>query len=211
MSNFGIYVTTIPKLFWSVYSDEPFRQCLKCKVPLVEANSYVIQKRVVGGETVFEMAMCERCREAMTAEFSEETRRNLTRHMNEQLRKASEEMAKQTDEDGNAPTFEISEINDEEEGQKLMNDSINHCLMCEKPRSESHRYSLLSLCSDDMLIAQVTPVVRTPMMMCEDCEGSMSDLISQKTRDQWDRFVEEHFDGPPGVSLDSPSSYPVGF
>lgn len=208
MSNFGIYVTNIPKMFWSVYSEKPFRSCLKCKVPLIEANSFVIQKRVVGEETVFEMAMCERCREAMTAEFSEETRQNLTNHMNEQLQEAAEKLAAEANEDGE---IVVVQIDDDEVGQKMMNDSIDHCMMCEKSRFECHRYSLLSLCSDDKLIAQVTPVVRTPMMMCEDCEGSMSDLISQKTRDQWNDFVAEHFDGPPGVSVDSPSSYPIGF
>lgn len=208
MSNFGIYVTSIPKMFWSVYSEKPFQSCLKCKVPLIEANSFVIQKRVVGKETVFEMAMCERCRESMTAEFSEETRKNLTRHMNEQLQEAAEKLAAEANENGE---IVVAQIDDDEVGQKMMNDSLDHCMMCEKARSECHRYSLLSLCSDDMLIAQVTPVVRTPMMMCEDCEGSMSGLISKKTRDQWNHFVEEHFDGPPGVSLDSPSSYPIGF
>ena len=83
MSKFGVYVTDIPKMFWSVYSEKPFQSCLKCKVPLVEANTFVVQKRVVGDETVFEMAMCERCREQMANEFSEETRENLTNHMNE--------------------------------------------------------------------------------------------------------------------------------
>lgn len=208
MSNFGIYITNIPKMFWSVYSEKPFQSCLKCKVPLVEANSFVIQKRVVGDETVFEMAMCERCREAMTAEFSEETRKNLTKHMNEQLQEAAEKLAAEANENGE---IVVAEIDDDEIGQKMMNDSIDHCMMCEKSRAECHRYSLLSLCTDDQLIAQVTPVVRTPMMMCEDCEGSMSGLISQKTRDQWNDFVAEHFDGPPGVSIDSPSNYPIGF
>ena len=208
MSKFGVYVTDIPKMFWSVYSEKPFQSCLKCKVPLVEANTFVVQKRVVGDETVFEMAMCERCREQMANEFSEETRENLTNHMNEQLLNSAEKLAAEADDDGH---IVVAEITDDEVGQKMMNDSIDHCMMCEKARSECHRYSLMSLCSDDQLIAQVTPIVRTPMMMCEDCEGSMSDLVSQKTRDQWNDFVEEHFDGPPGVSLDSPSSYPIGF
>jgi hypothetical protein len=48
-------------------------------------------------------------------------------------------------------------------------------------------------------------------MICDKCEQSMAGLVSKKTRDAWDRFIEEHFDGPPGVESDLPSSYPVAF
>ena len=46
-------------------------------------------------------------------------------------------------------------------------------------------------------------------MMCEDCNSALSEQISKQTRDSWDRFVEDHFNGPPGIELDSPSQHPV--
>ena len=107
--------------------------------------------------------------------------------------------------------IEVREIEEEEDGQALLDRCMNFCVICGLEREQCHRYSVAGLCRDSEIVAQVTPISRTPLMVCEKCEMGMADLISEKTRDSWDRFVEEHFDGPPGVEVDSPSSYPMPF
>ncbi len=208
MTPFGIFFAPIPELFWSEYSGKPFLKCIDCEVPLTESNVYVIQKRFVGGEAVFEMAMCERCREQMTCEYSEETKQNITEYMSTQFRKRAEEGLEHTTD---PQIIEVREIDDPEDGKELLNRCIENCLICGAARKNCHRYSLAGLCRSDEIVAQITPLSRTPLMVCEKCELGMSELVSQQTRESWDRFVEEHFDGPPGVELDSPANYPMAF
>lgn len=208
MPFFGIFFTPVPKLFWSEYTGQPFVHCINCEVPLIESAVYVIQKRFVAGETVFEMAMCERCREQMVVEYSEETRKNITEYMASQFQERAMEAV---DPSQQTQVFEVRAIEDEEEGQELLQQCTDFCLICGTERSACHRYSLAGLCRDNEIVAQVTPISRTPLMVCEKCETGMADLISQQTRDSWERFVEEHFDGPPGIELDSPAGYPMAF
>ncbi|MCR9200583.1 MAG: hypothetical protein NXI04_18250 [Planctomycetaceae bacterium] len=207
MSFFGVFFSAVPKLFWSEYSGEPFRQCIACKVPLLEANMHVVKKKIVGNEAVLEMALCNRCQQQQMEEMSEETRKNLTAFMSEQFQKMTAEQLS-GDEDG-PRVIEVVEVTDEQEGQDLLQRCTDNCIVCGIDRDSCHRYSLAGVCQDSQLVVQVTPLGQTPMMVCEKCEEKMNDLISQETRDSWDRFVEEHLDGPPGVELDSPSTFPM--
>lgn len=196
---FSIFFAPLPKLFWSEYLNNPFNKCIDCEVPLAEANAYVVQKRFVRGEAIFEMAVCERCREKLSREYSEETCTAITNHMSERFRRNAEQLAQET-----------GDLADDA-GEELLDRCMNVCLMCDAARESCHRYSLAGLCRDVEIVAQISPLGQTPIMICETCEMDMASLISQKTRDSWDRFIEEHFDGPPGIELDSPSTHPLAF
>ena len=203
---FGTFFSPIPQLFWSVYESGPFVRCIHCEVPLLEANAYVVQKRMVGDESVFEMALCERCCGGI--QYSEETKEKITEYM----AKFFEHRAVKLLESSDGPhVIDVSEVEDEETGQAMTRECLDYCLICRTPRSECHRYSATAHCRLQELIAQISPVSRTPLMVCDKCELGMAELISKETRDSWDRFVEEHFDGPPGIELDSPCSYPIAF
>lgn len=207
MSFFGVFFSAVPKLFWSEYSGEPFCRCIACKVPLLESNMHVVKKKIVGNEAVLEMALCNRCQQQQMEEMSEETRKNLTAFMSEQFQKMT---AKQLAGDDDGPrVIEVVEVTDEREGQDLLKRCTDQCIVCGIDRDSCHRYSLAGVCQDSQLVVQVTPLGQTPMMVCEKCEEQMNELISQETRDSWDRFVEEHLDGPPGVELDSPTTFPM--
>ena len=208
MSFFGIFFAPVPPPFWSEYSGAPFIKCIDCEVPLLESNVYVVQKKFVAGEAVFEMAMCEKCRNRMTESYSEETKKNITEYMNQQFKKQAEEIVGDIDE---PQIIHVETIEDPERGEALIDECMNHCLICKAARKDCHRYSLAGLCRDTELVAQLTPVSRTPLMICERCELGMAGMISQQTRDSWDRFIEDHFDGPPGVESDAPNSYPMAF
>lgn len=47
------------------------------------------------------------------------------------------------------------------------------------------------------------------LMLCSDCTDRTNELISQKTRDVWRRFVDENFPGVPANSMPSPTRIPV--
>ena len=189
-----VFFSPIPKLLWSEYLDAPFVKCIDCEQPLLETNLFVVNKRFVAGESVFEMAMCNRCREAFASEYSQETKAAIAEFFRDIFvsnrdASAEEELA----------------------GEELLNHCLNRCCACGTNREECHRYSIAGLCRENDIIAQISNFGQTPLMICSKCEAGMEGLVSKKTRDCWDRFVDEHFDGPPGVEIDSPSSYPVTF
>jgi len=69
----------VPKIYRSEYTLEPFRSCLVCDRALEGASLHVVEKVMRQGEAVLEMALCDRCAEALVREFSEESREVLTR------------------------------------------------------------------------------------------------------------------------------------
>ncbi|MFK7817674.1 MAG: hypothetical protein AB8G99_03060, partial [Planctomycetaceae bacterium] len=60
-----------------------------------------------------------------------------------------------------------------------------------------------------MLLGHKIMLAEFPAIVCEGCEKELSNLTSKETRDRWDRFVEENFDGPPGIEMDSPHTQPI--
>ncbi len=143
------------------------------------------------------MAMCNRCREQFTLQYSEETRTNIAAFFSAHFAK-------------NAAALNSSD-DETLAGEQLLDHCMNHCGICGIARSSCHRYSIAGLCREHDIIAQLSAMGQTPLMVCEKCELEMSKLVSKQTRESWDRFVDEHFDGPPGVELDAPTAYPVAF
>ena len=47
-----------------------------------------------------------------------------------------------------------------------------------------------------------------PLMVCSDCEQAAQKLLSKSTRDQWDKFIFDNFDGPPADAL-KPDGVPM--
>lgn len=193
----------IPREFFSEYTELPFSKCIDCDCDLFDDETvYTIIKHVVGTETVFEMAICMTCAAKMRQQYSEETAQNIQKHIDQKLR---DKLSRLIDQD---------EFNDvEEEHAFSVQDGLSHCVFCDKARSACHRYEMVGLFMEDDIILQSGHSLSfsSPMMLCEDCNSEVGKLISQKTRDLWDRFVEEHFDGPPGIEIDGPKFEPILF
>lgn len=193
----GFHFLPLPRLFWSAYHEAPFSQCIACDGPLSESPVFVIQKRFVGGEAVFEMAVCEQCRQTLTDSYSVETRQRL----HEKLSACFQ----------NNPIVQIEPGQQLPEGEELLRRCMDFCLMCAKERQSCHRYSLAGLFRKEQIVVQCSRLGQSPVMVCDECEHSLESLISKQTRDSWERFMEEHFDGPPGIDLDAPFQQPAMF
>ena len=195
----------IPREFHSAYKEGPFTECIDCGCQLNESHApYVIMKSVVANEAVFEMAICMMCAGKMRERYSEETKKNLQSYMADRLIEQQIRLAER----------EATEEPDDLAAQYA--ERISECAFCEKPQIECRRYEIVGQFFPDQLFALLPEEARranvqTVMMLCEDCNSAMSELVSKQTRDSWDRFVEEHFDGPPGIELDSPSYDPILF
>ncbi len=185
------WLIPVPKLFWSEYSDEPFARCLDCNCELEERDFYLVQKCYVGTEAVFEFAICDTCRMSLSEQCSDETNRAVQAFMQSHLSRREREFQKL------------------DEMDTVLHKCMNECAICSRARLECHRYTIGGLGHEMDLVVQLSPLAQSPLMICQECEGSLAELVSHKTRDTWDRFVEEHFDSPPGVGLDAPSGTPM--
>lgn len=180
------WLIPVPKLLWSEYSEEPFLRCVDCNCELEACDFYLVQKCYVGTEPVFEVAICDKCRTNLSVQCSEETNRAVQAFLQAHLSRREEE-------------FKVLD-----EMQTVLQKCMDECAICSRPRSECHRYTVGGLGHQMDLVVQLSPQAQSPLMICQKCEGTLGELVSQQTRDTWDRFVEEHFDSPPGVEVDSP-------
>jgi len=176
----------VPKLFWSEYSDGPFARCIDCDCELEACDFYLVQKCYVGTEPVFEFAICNTCRTNVSEQCSDETNKAVQEFLQAHLRRREREFE------------ELDEM------ETVLRKCMDECVICSRARSECHRYTVGGLGVEMDLVVQLSPQAQSPLMICQECEGSMGKLVSQKTRETWDRFVEEKFDSPPGVGVDSP-------
>ncbi|MFK7819185.1 MAG: hypothetical protein AB8G99_10730 [Planctomycetaceae bacterium] len=177
----------IPKIFYSAETELPFRSCIDCGDELLLGEiPYTVQKVFVRDEAVFEYAMCRTCAEALRQQLSVETQMAY-----QEFLFSTADLSNRVDLLREPDEFEFD-------------DWIEACLVCHKPRSECHRYSI-----SGMLLGHKIMLAEFPAIVCEDCEKELSKLTSKETRDRWDRFVEENFDGPPGIEMDSPHTQPI--
>ncbi|MFG0334557.1 MAG: hypothetical protein ACF8TS_14470 [Maioricimonas sp. JB049] len=199
----------VPPAFYSEYSGRPFERCLDCDTELASVN-HIVQKFIVGDEAVFEMAVCMKCVDTLRQDFSQESRQAVERSVREALqeRRAREAAMPPPDD-----LPDDAESDAAPGGPQRGAGNIRECLICGVPRMECHRYHIASMfIVYDWIAAETTEAqVALPMMVCDSCNSRISGQISQQTRDAWDRYVDEHFDGPPGIHLDRPSEHPVMF
>ncbi len=186
-----IWFTSLPKLFWSEYTEAPFARCIDCNCELDDCEFYLVQKCYVGTEPVFEFAICNTCRANMSARCSDETNRAIHSFLQEHISRREREFIELTD------------------MEEVLRKGTDECVICSQLRSECRRCTIGGLCQEMDLVVQHGLQGQSPLMICQDCEVSMSHLVSKKTRETWDRFVEENFDDPPGVGIDRPSGTPV--
>jgi len=174
----------IPSIFHSFEHDEPFKTCLTCEQSFMEIDApYTINKIFQGTECVFEYAICQPCRLKMIEAMSEKSRQHIQNFF-------------ETNPHFNARSEKLGESRDH-------TDWTRHCATCRTPLAEILNYSITCMgFGDDIAFDPY------PMMICSDCESQVQDGLSKASRDQWDKFILDHFDGPPADAL-KPDGVPV--
>lgn len=198
----------IPEEFWSAYAEEPFDACVDCGTGLSDGTlPYAIQKHFVAGEAVFEMAMCMDCATRLQQQFSQESRQALR----ERIRLAPERLRRHQEAEQD-PEIELTSPEElqaqlaqvERRHRVRLERAMAACALCGTPRTQCHRYSLGTACLGLSLLCAAPDVdnLGSPFLICENCELALNECLSQQTRDAWNRFVEETFDGPPSLAVD---------
>lgn len=185
----------IPPILHSVYANGPFKSCVECETDLAETGlPYAIEKVVRNGEVVFEYALCSSCTMTLVQEFSEESLENIRQYLESEpdaidplvFERMAWAMHGSDDEadtgDGPPP---------------LPPQIVDRCRRCGRgdDRFEGE-HTVMGLLVGRQLITNINTI-------CGACTEGMEEILSQKTRDLHDDFIERNFPGVP-ANLDIP-------
>jgi hypothetical protein len=156
---------------------EAFSHCVCCTMPLLEvAAPWLVNKEIVRGECVLEYAICQPCRDDVTDRLSEESKESVRNFLEQEI-------------DWEARMKEFMLAHE-------LTDRFRACIACQTPREELTGFGLSALFDPGGGVVE-GPL---PLLICQPCIGRMTAQLSEKSRAVWRKFLEDHFEGPPGDS-----------
>lgn len=180
MNYYNLPVTDIPHVFLPHQSSSPFSKCVNCDRNLLDENTdYVIEKAVRQyreygtSDVIFEYAMCMSCAELMRRELSQESLERVQNFMQQSNLMASRQQL-------------IDQNN------WNIHDWISHCAVSNLGMEQQDEYQLFAHCRGGQLVFSAMPY-----MISSTVAEAMSELLSPKTRDELNRFVDDNFGLPP--------------
>jgi len=164
----------VPPVFHSFLEEGPFTKCTVCEAPLDEdGTQYLIHKAFHREEVIFEYALCLPCRARMQEELSAESIERINAYMDQyDMEARSEEMLVDRGPDVSA--------------------WLSNCLITGRPVSEADEHHIYAFCDGPDLVFS-----GLPLAIIGDVNEELNELLSQKTRDRLDGFVDEQFGLPP--------------
>ncbi|MBL68709.1 MAG: hypothetical protein CMO74_09735 [Verrucomicrobiales bacterium] len=164
----------VPPVFHSFLEEGPFSKCTVCGTELREDGTpYLIHKAFHREEVIFEYALCLPCRERMMEELSEESIQRINAYMDQfDMEARNEKMLEERGTDVSA--------------------WLSHCFITGRPVDGADERHIYAFCDGPDLVFS-----GLPMAIIGDVSEEMNELLSQKTRDRLDGFVDEQFGLPP--------------
>ena len=164
----------VPVLFHSFTEEGPFSKCTICEELLLEDGSqYLIHKAFHRSEVIFEYAMCLPCRSKMQEELSVESLERINQYMDQfQIKDRNEQLLKKY-------------------GTEVAS-WVSHCLISGKSIKDEDEYHYYAFCDGPDLIFN-----GLPMALVGGVDEELNGLLSRKTRERLDGFVDEQFGLPP--------------
>ena len=165
----------IPPVFYSFADEGPFRRCVACDKDVVNDHDvYVVQKTYAAGEVVFEYALCSACHDRIFGEMSRESMVNLRNFFTQRV-------------DLDARHLRLKPSPD-----RTIEQWVGACVTCGIDRDECDGYSIAAACGGEDIL-----YYHLPVLVCQQCELQLQEVLSKKTREIGEDFVEAYFDGPP--------------
>lgn len=173
------YKIDIPERFYSDAEGHPFENCQVCgKYLLDEGTSYVIEKAFKTYEgydfntTLFEYAICTNCHGTLQQSMSKESIQNLQQYyMNIMAEKGNQPMVI------NLADFQL-------------NDWLSRCFFTGNSINEMKEYQVVAQFNGEKMVMNTPPIIVGEAAMEE-----MSELLSDQTIDEMNRFKKQYF-GP---------------
>jgi len=170
----------IPKEFYPFESNEPFKKCMVCSIDLtLGTTDYFVEKAVKNNveyqvqDIVFEYAICSACAHTMQQSISKESQQNMQAFFT------------------NRQTF-MNKMQTYQQGEgEPLEALISTCSLYGKPITEMSEYMMFGHFRGDKMIATTMPYIMGGKAMDE-----LSELMSDETIDEMNRFKDQHFGGP---------------
>ncbi|HBH25675.1 MAG TPA: hypothetical protein DDY13_19940 [Cytophagales bacterium] len=181
----------IPKIFHSYDTGQPFDHCKVCGRNLLDGQTrYFIEKAVnqykglKKSDVVFEYAICMPCYEEINQTMSEESKKNIqeyfTHHVNLLARNQ----------------FLMGGVRPD------IDHCLSHCVITHTPRNDTEQYQIVGLFQGNQIVYETMP-----MMISMEAIDEMANLLSNKTLDGLNDFMDDILDLPPelkGLFKDKP-------
>jgi hypothetical protein len=159
----------------------PFHQCIECRLPLWEIDApWLVNKDYFRGECLMEYAICQPCRDRVSARISEESKAAVRQFLETAIR-WDERLA------------EFMQMADPAE-------RFAACVACRTPRAALEGYAISALFDSGGHLTNGA----LPLLICRACIGRMTAGLSEASRAVWKDFLATHFPGPPDGSGDGP-------
>lgn len=176
------HLTDIPSSFYSFHNKGPFRKCIECERDLLKADcGYVIEKAIKNhpeyhvSDVIFDYAVCMDCATRLHNELSKESIQNIQNFFTERLN-VQERSRK------------ISEANGD------VNKLISYCMISHEEVGKSSEYQIFAHCIGNKINLQ-----NPPYMLSSKVLNELSELLSEKTRDDLNEFFNRHFSPDPSL------------
>ncbi|MEI7929812.1 MAG: hypothetical protein WCH40_14770 [Verrucomicrobiales bacterium] len=162
--------------FFSEESGEPFRHCIHCRLPLAEIDSpWLVTKNYRHGECVLEYAICQSCRNEISADIPE-------------VEKAAVRSFLEREIDWDARRMEFMM-------ESAIERRLDACIACRTPRLMTSGFGLSALFDSGGELME-GPL---PLILCDRCTARMNACLSERSQASWQGFLATHFEGPPDL------------
>ncbi len=149
----------VPEELWSFETGAPIQSCALCNCDLfTEGKNYLIEKAFKSNEVIFEYAMCTECREKLSGELSEQSKKLIDHYFSEHV------------------DFEQRRLECLEAYGLDYARWVERCLVKDKPRSKCREYQLYAWCIDRDIV-----FTGMPYMLSSDCIDDILELLSEET------------------------------
>ena len=169
----------IPKEFYSFETNQLFDQCIECNKYLLDAGTeYIIEKAVKTYEgysakdTVFDYAICMDCAEVMRKEISKESWESMMRYFQDNM----DVMTR----------LEMQEQSPDE--------NIKSCMVKKINVADCREYQIYAHCKGGKLNME-----NPPYMISGEVMEELLPLLSEKTIDEMNGFMNKHFSPDPSI------------
>lgn len=178
----------VPTQFHSLYHEGPFTRCIDCDRDLTSGDCiYFIERAFRGTEPIFEMAMCEDCRDKIEEGLSKESTMRIGAFVEERL------------------DFEMRYQATQQWPDNEVENWLEQCAFLKTPKAECRDYQIAGICRGDQMSIDLFPI-----MISGAAAEEIQKLMSKQTRDRLGDMVQDFF-GMPSEFADSPRTSPLIF
>lgn len=146
----------------------PFQKCNGCGFPLLEIGEpWLVNKEYHRGECVVEYAICVPCRERVSSQFCDESKKAIRNFIENEI-----------DWETRLREFMMFETQVER---------FNHCISCRTPSHDLEGYGISALFDSEGYLTS-GPL---PLLICKGCTSRMTASLSEDSREVWRQFCSE--------------------